>query len=107
MFFQLEKNQSIDFRKQLNIEASTEGILLLQKGFRGIKTGWCIFQNTSDGYGGSLYLIGAIDISEESYYLTKATNGIKAISVEYSYEMAKKYCRNGSIKTEMQHLNLR
>lgn len=107
MFFQLEKKKNVDFRGKMNIETSNEGLSVLQKGAEGIKSGWCVFQDASDGFGENLYLIGEINSSEESYYLTKASTGVKLNSAEYIDEIAKKYCRLGEFKPEMRHLNRR
>ena len=107
MFFQLEKSKYVDFREKMNIEASREGLSILQKGVKEIKSGWCVFQDSSDGFGENLYLIGEMNSNQEIYYLTKATIGIRSSSVVYADEMAKKYCRLEELKPEMRKLNIR
>lgn len=107
MFFQLEKIQSIDFQKKMNMKSSKNGVALLQKGVEEIKSGWCAFQDISNGFGENLYLVGKVSYSEEIYYVTKATTANNLNSTEYTSEMAKKYCEHGDFKPEMQYLDIR
>ena len=107
MFFQLEKIQSIDFQKKMNMQASKNGVALLQKGVEKLKSGWCAFQDISNGFGENLYLVGKVSSSEEIYYVTKATTATNLNSTEYTSEMAKKYCEHGDFKPEMQYLDIR
>lgn len=106
MFFQLEKIQSIDFQKKMNVKASKNGIALLQESVEELKSGWCAFQDISNGFGESLYLVGKISSSEEIYYVTKAVTTISLNSTEYTSEMAKKYCEHGDFKPEIQYLDI-
>ncbi|WP_447916334.1 hypothetical protein [Delftia acidovorans] len=107
MFFQLEKIQSIDFQKKMNMQASKNGVALLQKGVEKLNSGWCAFQDISNGFGENLYLVGKVSSSEEIYYVTKAATATNLSSTEYTSEMAKKYCEHGDFKPEMQYLDIR